>query len=398
MVMKIDSDLRNADWTKWRTTDGAETEHLPAHLPVMQWAALRAMEPRSYRAKLDDGFDLCQRIDLPDISDVSFPSLIGGPMSTMKPKRKARPSVQWKGVSLARVPTRFEQFALSLSDVPDRMGAEKAAMVQTLDACRKGQLARMDMATIEGDDDEAVSLVQDFQARMATFGASEVAREVARQRRRPAPDEQDFASMGEDARHDLRHSAALMTDRLQHGWRNDLKRLAGRVHGAKRKADMKTRRAAWFAKADSRTADGLKTAVNQLGNEAYSAGRKLQLKSFRRGPKDESYRARLIALAGNDDSTLADDVDYFVYSAIHDKNACDPCLANDGKILSEDELDDYEPPFVDCEGGDNCRCQIVAVVGNWRDKGDVADALDSDRYTVATEKQADAFISKREDR
>jgi HK97 family phage portal protein len=56
----------------------------------------------------------------------------------------------------------------------------------------------------------------------------------------------------------------------------------------------------------------------------------------------------------------AERIDYYVYSAILDKNTCRPCSEADG--LEAERLDDLpETPNVACPGGANCRCFIIPV-------------------------------------
>jgi SPP1 gp7 family putative phage head morphogenesis protein len=55
-----------------------------------------------------------------------------------------------------------------------------------------------------------------------------------------------------------------------------------------------------------------------------------------------------------------DEIEYYVWSAILDKNTCGPCEALDG--TEADSLDQLpDAPYDECEGGANCRCFVISV-------------------------------------
>jgi len=56
----------------------------------------------------------------------------------------------------------------------------------------------------------------------------------------------------------------------------------------------------------------------------------------------------------------ADDIDHYIYSAMLDNNCCGNCAAADGHD-SREEGGIPDVPNPDCEGGDRCRCVLVAV-------------------------------------
>ena len=60
----------------------------------------------------------------------------------------------------------------------------------------------------------------------------------------------------------------------------------------------------------------------------------------------------------------SDEIDRFIYSALLDLATCDACSDADGKEGALDEIPDAPNP--DCEGGDSCRCVLVAVFGDER--------------------------------
>ena len=55
-----------------------------------------------------------------------------------------------------------------------------------------------------------------------------------------------------------------------------------------------------------------------------------------------------------------DEIASYIYSALLDVNTCEACAAADGQ---ESESEDGIPavPNPDCDGGDKCRCVVVAV-------------------------------------
>lgn len=66
---------------------------------------------------------------------------------------------------------------------------------------------------------------------------------------------------------------------------------------------------------------------------------------------------------GREDELRAnvDQVEFYQYSALLDKNTCSPCADADG--LEAANIDDLpSAPNPDCDGGENCRCLIVGVV------------------------------------
>jgi hypothetical protein len=69
------------------------------------------------------------------------------------------------------------------------------------------------------------------------------------------------------------------------------------------------------------------------------------------------------ATAAGPDTAVAS-VEYYA-SEVNDQNTCSACSAEDGKSLGSSVVDtEQEYPvggFVDCEGGNRCRGQVVAV-------------------------------------
>jgi hypothetical protein len=64
---------------------------------------------------------------------------------------------------------------------------------------------------------------------------------------------------------------------------------------------------------------------------------------------------------GDEMAAQADSIGRYQYSAILDRNTCDPCSAEDGKEAS-DSADLEATPNISCEGGSLCRCFTVAIV------------------------------------
>lgn len=91
----------------------------------------------------------------------------------------------------------------------------------------------------------------------------------------------------------------------------------------------------------------------------YSAGFKMEKNNISK-TIEESYTD------GRGDTLLefSNEIELFFYSAKLDKALCDSCAPTDGLILTEDEvraegLNFNAPVNPACEGGDNCRCQII---------------------------------------
>lgn len=61
----------------------------------------------------------------------------------------------------------------------------------------------------------------------------------------------------------------------------------------------------------------------------------------------------------------ADEIDHYIYSALLDLNTCGNCAAADG-AEGDSEGDVPDVPNPDCDGGDLCRCVVVAV---FKDEG-----------------------------
>lgn len=332
---------------------------------------------------------------MPDIADVQFPTLIGGPMSpvaTPKKPKKSRPKVLWQGVQLSRVPTSFEQRVLSLAAIPQRMEIEASYTLSALEDRRLQDVLSLDCHHLaDAPETDLLPMLRSAQARLARYGAFEVEAELARQGARLtlAADEDDprFDAIESAAMvvPSLAETAALHADRLSRGWQSTLKQLSARVRRAGKKRQRDWTQHAWQSLAEPQIRDGLSRALRQIHREAYAYGRHLRMR-----PAPEALA--LFALAKD---PALDDVDYYLFTAVHDTNLCDECAAVDGTVLSEDDVDEYEPPYYLCQGGDNCRCELIAVVGNYRDKGDVADALDLEKFAVATEAQARDIVHER---
>jgi hypothetical protein len=73
--------------------------------------------------------------------------------------------------------------------------------------------------------------------------------------------------------------------------------------------------------------------------------------------------------AGRDEgfAQYADEIDHYVYSAMLDFNCCGNCAAADGAEGTAEEVPSV--PNEECDGGDRCRCVLVAV---FKDEGTVA--------------------------
>lgn len=91
------------------------------------------------------------------------------------------------------------------------------------------------------------------------------------------------------------------------------------------------------------------------------------------GELSDSWISRLATMAVNEAFSmgrgaaaqeLADQIGTATYTAILDENVCKPCEALDGEEfdIGSDEYEANMPPYVDCEGGDQCRCVYLYVL------------------------------------
>jgi pterin-4a-carbinolamine dehydratase/2'-5' RNA ligase len=96
---------------------------------------------------------------------------------------------------------------------------------------------------------------------------------------------------------------------------------------------------------------GLWAAARAVINTGFAVGRSLE-------------RRQIVSLAKKKKSA---DEDFFVerlvFTAVLDKNTCDPCADADGIEFDADsqKADIFATPYYLCEGGENCRCQLIAV-------------------------------------
>ena len=83
--------------------------------------------------------------------------------------------------------------------------------------------------------------------------------------------------------------------------------------------------------------------ASEGANEAFAAGRESGFEQFR------------------------GEIARYIYSALLDINTCESCAAADGRE-GESEDDVPQTPNPDCDGGDKCRCVLVAVFGDEGEK------------------------------
>jgi len=277
-------------------------------------------------------------INLPDISDVSFPSMVGAIPS--KPPKRKRTRTLYKGVSLSRRPMKFEAKVLSLTEIPRR-----------LDACRDTLLGC--------DEDRWRDTLHD----LAAYGASEVLMELVRQ--------------GAPARLGTREipvdvdgiCAAVLADRARAltSLREDYEaRLRRRRIGADR------REALTRSFTDRRSPSLLKRFASRATNEAFALGRSTAMQALRRSRiplefelayRDENgkFISKAEAVAGGEAI-----VDAVIQTAVMDTGTCDECAEVDGESmeLGSDRQEELRPPYVKCLGGDACRCVQIALLSD----------------------------------
>lgn len=316
-----------------------------------------------------DDVRLGERIDLPVIEDVRHTGLIGA-----TPKKKKRKTVTWRGVKLSRVPTAFEQAVISLHAIPERLALEHEQTVdEILDVRRHALAARI--AGRELSDPTAYSsfgILVASQVRVARYGAFEVRQELHRQGAaihlsNDHADEFDAIQVSVLKNPLLNQSAALCSERLHKAWQADIESVAIRLRRVRRTA---TLHAQWHELAEPRALTGLKSAVRAIVNEAFAAGRSVEMKRLHADNATISLKTKKI-----DDQTAEDLVDYVIQTAVMDTNTCEPCADIDGDVYEydSDEQIEHEPPYYKCLGGDLCRCLQVYVLkggGSWAVRGD----------------------------
>jgi hypothetical protein len=266
-------------------------------------------------------------INLPDVADVSFPSLIGAVPA--RPPKKKRRSVKYQGVTLSRAPLQFEVQVLSLTEIPLRLDAAVLALQE-----------QQSLAQILHD--------------VAQYGSQQALLELVRQ---GAPDTiQHTLPDTTDAVRGL--VARVEADRLMD--------LATAFHAATiklgRRPIKERRRAALARSLSDRSAPGIiKRHHAQAVNKAFSLGRAAVVDQYRRprGP---------ISLASKHDKLVSGAmwVDAVIQTAIMDTSTCDECEAVDGEQmeLGDDRQEELHPPYVMCLGGDRCRCVQIALLSD----------------------------------
>lgn len=303
-------------------------------------------------------------INLPDISDVSFPSMAGA-MPSKPPKKKAKKKrpVNYGGVMLGRMPTEFEARVLSLTAIPRRYDLELAAVVDRLAAVRQRHvegLLRNDRSAFqirsaETAREETERILTDVQDRMARYGLVELRNECRRQGLAldDLPEEDASFEPFLDGLGLLQQSVRLTADTLHRDWLTTLDRTALRVHRSRRGPEEVR------ALAEPKIEFGLKSAGRQLLHEAFCAPRREYMRVL-----SSSVVRDAVHLKKVDPDNLDELVDYVIQTAVMDLSTCDPCAEIDGEIYDYDdpEVEENAPPYVRCLGGDNCRCVQVYVL------------------------------------
>lgn len=277
-------------------------------------------------------------VNLPDISDVSFPSMIGAIPS--KPPVKKRKPFKYKGVQLSRKPMKFEVQVVSLTEIPPRL----------------------DLATktlVEADTDEQL---METLTDVANYGAHEVLRELVRQ---GATDRLLSAELPRLSARSI--WLTLTSDRAL-----ELSSAREQIrHKLSQRNLSGARLTEWTEDLLSRRLPAMtKRYAARAVNDAFSFGRTVAIDSFRRrrdfdlkAYRDENgkFISVLDAVSGGDIL-----VDAVVQTAIMDTWTCDECSVVDGEVMDFGDARQLElhPPYVKCLGGDRCRCIQIAILDN----------------------------------
>jgi hypothetical protein len=298
-------------------------------------------------------------MNMPDISDVSFPTMIGA-VDPVNPKKKSRKKrVPYQGVMLGRRPTEFESEVLSLSAIPKRFDSEvERASAQVVEL--RLQYARdQNLPSLDQGLSVVLSSAQD---RIARYGAAELRNEC---RRQYLPislcDESDARFDGLSTA--VASSAIETAKMLSTEWASEVTRVGSRTRRARRPdalLELATPRADW----------GVKSAVRRLLNESFALARRTHMMSI----ASSCERSNVISLKVVDADKAEELVDYVIQSAVMDTSTCDPCADADGLTFEydSDEMIEHQPPYFRCLGGDHCRCVQVYVLkdgGSWVMRG-----------------------------
>lgn len=271
--------------------------------------------------------------------------------------------------TVGRQPTRLEMLILSLVDIPRRLDTEIDALVNRLTEIRRRQLrwaaaklARLDARPTQPFTDirpgalklpyqaEMTRAIRETQDNLIQFGAEQVRLEL---RRQGAPIT-IFASEtvalaqntpGEAKRTVRSHAvttAKITSKRLTDTWESSILDAATRDRRVGTQgADLE---AAIIQELDDAAESGVGREVNARAQEAFSAGR---------------------ALEANQQS---DHIEMVVQSAVLDRNTCMPCEKVDGTEMAfgSDLQQALEPPYVECEGRNQCRCVQLFIYSGAR--------------------------------
>lgn len=281
--------------------------------------------------------DLSDRFDLPDVTDVSFPTMIGA--IPAKPPKK-RKGYKYKGVQLSRKPMKFEAQVLSLTEIPPRLDGAVLSLVEQ----------------------DTTAHLRASMYDIAFFGAQQVLLELHRQ---GAPEailglhvELDVEPLWEAVTRDRHLELASVRSQIVH--KLSQRKLTG------------ARLAEWSDELlERRTPAMVKRFANRAVNEAFALGRMTAINLFRR-PHDfdlaKKYRDADGKFISIFEAVQGGDVlvDAVVQTAVMDTFTCDPCAEVDGEVMDFGDKRQLElhPPYVKCFGGDRCRCIQIAILDN----------------------------------
>lgn len=323
------------------------------------------------RLDLTDGGCGCDHtVNMPDISDVSFPSMVGA-IPSKPAKRKKTKKVRYLGVTLGRRPTAFEAFVLSLTSIPRRYDAELLRVVEELAELRRDHLTKLLSAGIESRPKLAAAVrsrtadvLSAAQDRMARYGVVELRNECRRQGLQLAdvPEHDRAFDRVVDRVPVLRESVRLITEMLHSDWASSLDRIALKVLRTKQS------RARIVELAEGKILQGLKNATRHLLHESFGVPRQAYMEAIAAASSLNGLRRVDLKRVDDDDAERL--VDYVIQSAVMDSFTCEPCADADGLTFEygDEDMEEYAPPYVRCLGGDNCRCVQIYVLktgGQW---------------------------------
>ena len=274
-------------------------------------------------------------INLPSVSDVSFPTMVESRPS-VGTKRRRRKSVTFKGVKLSRAPMKFEAKVLALAEIPPRLDAAVVALL--------------------ADANTFTTLVD-----VAEFGATQCLSELIRQGAPVA-----IRTQVPTLHRRVESLTTLVSLERDHDLMLTRSGFDSRVSRRRISAD---RKAVLLHELMATREPGIAARhAKRAVNEAFALGRAAVINQFRRPHFMLAYKGEGGKFISKTDAINEGliTVDAVVMSAVMDTSTCIECEAVDGEVmeLGDDRQLELHPPYIKCAGGDRCRCVQIALLSD----------------------------------